>query len=878
MKKFTFLCCFIATMFMSLNAQTPIAAWNFTGIGNADTPGNGRTFTATTFDANLVSSGGASDITRGAGAVWSTGANSFRTTGFRSDIPISTANTNFFQVTLTAEAGYEISLSTIDARLNGTQTFVGTAGVSNQFAYSLDGTNFTLIGSPQVLTGTVPLDMSQIDLTSIAGLQNVAAGTTITIRFYASGQTNTGGWGFFSGSGAGSTNGLAIGGTVIQTGAAPSVANPTFNPPSGFLNSPTAVAISTTTAGAEIWFTTDGSEPSANGATSTLYTAPVTVSPANPTIKAIAVDPAGVMNPSSVVTATYTFPAPVANIAEFLALGVTTPATVAQIEGAVSVVWHSRILTAVPPTGQPLTSLYVQDASGSLLIFGTQEVTFAQGDVITGVIGNRAAFAGSPQMANSILSTPVAGTPIAPVLVDTAAVRAMTVADHARFIKIYNAEFASEAVFSTTAAVNANLSNGVIIRDNFRFGGTFPAGQLHNITGFVNINNGVVQVFPIHIEMVIPETPSIVVLETSVPAMAAQIGRTATQTITVSGFNLTADITLTVTGTNLALFTVDPTSIAYATAENPTIVTITYAPIAADGPHTATLTISSPGADDVVFELSGTVLPTIPVPNVIITQVYGGGGNAGAPFTHDFVTLFNTTNSDIDITGWSLQYYSATGLTPPSTGVFVFPAGSVIRANNYALIQLATQNAAVGSPFPVSPNFIAPNNDVNMAAANGKVILFRTNTPQTITTDIASVTGNAYFQDYVPYGNAVPVWGSALGALSNTTAAQRRSDSYGYIFTKNVGNDFKIAPPAPVAGPDGPPVGIDNPTANTFQVSARNGVVSFNAETVEQVEIFNVLGQRVISQMTVVGLNEIPLNFRGVAIVRVGNQTAKVKL
>ena len=58
-------------------------------------------------------------------------------------------------------------------------------------------------------------------------MQNVPAGTTITIRYYASGQTTTGGWGFNSPSSA--TNGLAIGGTV--TSVLPTLyVNPTLLP------------------------------------------------------------------------------------------------------------------------------------------------------------------------------------------------------------------------------------------------------------------------------------------------------------------------------------------------------------------------------------------------------------------------------------------------------------------------------------------------------------------------------------------------------------------------------------------------------------------------------------------------------------------------
>lgn len=47
--------------------------------------------------------------------------------------------------------------------------------------------------------------------------------------------------------------------------------------------------------------------------------------------------------------------------------------------------------------------------------------------------------------------------------------------------------------------------------------------------------------------------------------------------------------------------------------------------------------------------------------NVVISQVYGGGGNSGSVYTHDFIELFNPTASPISINGWSVQYNSATG-------------------------------------------------------------------------------------------------------------------------------------------------------------------------------------------------------------------------
>jgi hypothetical protein len=185
-----------------------IAAWDFFGVTTAI-----PTYAATTFDANLSSS---NLITRGAGASASSASNSFRTAGFKNE-GISTSNTDYFQITISPAIGYNLSLSTIDAKFGGTASYYAPPGVTSQFSYSLDGTNFTLIGLPDQTTNTT---MAQIDLTSISALQNVATGTIVTIRYYASGQTTTGGWGFYSS--AAGTNGLAIGGTLT-------VANPNNN-------------------------------------------------------------------------------------------------------------------------------------------------------------------------------------------------------------------------------------------------------------------------------------------------------------------------------------------------------------------------------------------------------------------------------------------------------------------------------------------------------------------------------------------------------------------------------------------------------------------------------------------------------------------------
>ncbi len=200
----------------SLKITTPpIAAWNVFGLNQT------ATATATTF-SNLVSTGGLNTMTRGSSATASAAANSFRSTGFQNN-GIATTNTDYFQVTLQPLTGTTMSLSSIDAVFNGTAGFYATPGVTSQFAYSLNGTNFNLIGSPVQSTS---LTMGTIDLSGETALQNIPNGTTVTLRYYASGQTTTGGWGFYSAANS-SADALAFGG-VVKTVQPTTVSNQSF--------------------------------------------------------------------------------------------------------------------------------------------------------------------------------------------------------------------------------------------------------------------------------------------------------------------------------------------------------------------------------------------------------------------------------------------------------------------------------------------------------------------------------------------------------------------------------------------------------------------------------------------------------------------------
>ena len=185
-------------------AATRIAAWDFTGESTV------ATSVAEVFSASLDAN---NTLTRGPGAAASAGNNSFRTTGFQNN-GISTTNTDYFQFAFSTIPGVTLSMNSITARFAGTSTFLASPGVSNQFAYSTNGTDFVLIGTPSVVSSTSsPLT---VDVSGISELQNLPDNITVTFRFYASGQTTTGGWGFNSPSAG--TYGLDV--SARLTGAA----------------------------------------------------------------------------------------------------------------------------------------------------------------------------------------------------------------------------------------------------------------------------------------------------------------------------------------------------------------------------------------------------------------------------------------------------------------------------------------------------------------------------------------------------------------------------------------------------------------------------------------------------------------------------------
>jgi predicted extracellular nuclease len=182
----------------------------------------------------------------------------------------------------------------------------------------------------------------------------------------------------------------------------------------------------------------------------------------------------------------------------------------------------------------------------------------------------------------------------------------------------------------------------------------------------------------------------------------------------------------------------------------------------------------------------GTIVNDDPAPpvvsDVVISQVYGGGGNAGATLTNDFIELFNRSTATIDLTGWSVQYVSATG-----SGTWqVTPLSGTIAPGRYYLVQQAA-GAGGTTPLPTAD----ATGSIAMGAGSGKVALQMNAAPITGACPLANTA------DLVGYGGTATCSETTPidPATSNTTAALRKRS--GCFDSNNNDVDFSIALPAP---------------------------------------------------------------------------------
>lgn len=178
-------------------------------------------------------------------------------------------------------------------------------------------------------------------------------------------------------------------------------------------------------------------------------------------------------------------------------------------------------------------------------------------------------------------------------------------------------------------------------------------------------------------------------------------------------------------------------------------------------------------------------------PDVVISQVYGGGGNAGATYKNDFIELYNRGSAPVSLSGWSVQYASSTGSSWQVTTL----SGSIQPGGYYLVQESQGAGGTTNLPTPDATGTIA------MSATAAKVALVHATTALSGTCPTANVV------DLVGFGAANCFEGSGpVAALTNTTAALRANG--GATDTDSNAADFATGAPNPRNG--APPT--TNPT------------------------------------------------------------------
>ena len=195
---------------------------------------------------------------------------------------------------------------------------------------------------------------------------------------------------------------------------------------------------------------------------------------------------------------------------------------------------------------------------------------------------------------------------------------------------------------------------------------------------------------------------------------------------------------------------------------------------------------------------------------VVISEVYGGGGNSGATLKNDFIELYNPTESDINLEGWKVQYAAKTGMFNNETAL-----SGTIKAGGYYLIQQAAGDG--GSQELPQPD---TNGNIAIGAKECKVKLVNNNG------DVVDLVGIG------PAANESEI--APTISMSNTESVQRKDNdgtSNGVTNgwdTNNNSVDFYAGAPTPRNSSYGQGENPDpepNPDDDIISISDARGVI-----------------------------------------------------
>ena len=430
---------------------------------------------------------------------------------------------------------------------------------------------------------------------------------------------------------------------------------------------------------------------------------------------------------------------------------------------------------------------------------------------------------------------------------------------------------------------------------------------------------------------VVSAAPTITVTEVTVPDMVAYAGETDTETMNVSGINLTENIRLEISGVNADQFALSTNTVAQVggTAAN-TVVSVIYQPTTA-GTHTAVLSVLSDGATTVTRALNGSATwkalskpvltgATSVSANALTlnwdavsgateyeVNVFTKTGSAGiSSETEAFdnvVANGNLIGSATYLTGWSAssqginrQIYTTSGNFGAAAPSFAFTAsGDFIETKTYSSpvtsisFWAKQQSGATSSTLIEGYNGTSWTTIATLSNADASTAGTKTyNLVDLGFTDIVKVkltftkvTGNLSVDDVTVVSGAgstsTPIPGSPFTVATNSKDLTGLLTSTTYYYTvkaKNANVVSELSDEMSVAT-----LGTAVPELNAgLNLRVVGGSIVFDAVADQLVEVYNAVGQRIKSTVTVDGLNTVAVGNKGVILVKVGAQIQKVIL
>lgn len=467
---------------------------------------------------------------------------------------------------------------------------------------------------------------------------------------------------------------------------------PTFTPAQGLYTSPVSVTISSGTANATIYYTTDGTLPTTS---STLYTVPFTISQTT-TVKAIATAD-GYTN-SPVATATYSFPETVANLAAFKAL--PSGSTSYMIGNDVTFVFGSGGYT------------YVKDASAGLLLYGNFNIPndFVEGDQIANLMGTKTVFHDQVEMQNivyEVSQAPSTGTVVPTVLTFSELINNYAAYD-AQLVTFENVTFPNG--FSGSEVTISQGNDTLVLFNRFNIDTTIAAGTTLNLTGFVAIHDGTIQIYPRSNQDLTTQAPVLIpTLAITAPANGSTFSTLDTLPIgiNIQNFALGTDGYLKVeTPLLTAIGLTNPIYLDQTGLD--TLQQAVLSPLPA-GTHSITCSLVDMNQVALNPAVNATTTFTVIAPVLDAPVITAAGEEAPGDNTY----YFNSTLTMTAAEGASI-YYTTDGSTPTDsstlyTAPFQITETSTIKAiatmSNYQNSSVATLDVTITAPTVETPVF-----------------------------------------------------------------------------------------------------------------------------------------------------------------------------